>query len=206
MTTPAVVTMECQRAVVGDLSAMGDLAAAARPALANIGRICAEARVQGYPVVHATFAFRPGGEGFADNCPLARHALRTNRDRLTEGMPGVAVVAELGRVDSDLESRRHHGLTPFTGTDLDNLLRDHGVEVVVATGVSLNVGVLGLVLSAIDLGYRVVVPSDAVVALPADYGVAVLRHTVAGLAEVLDTDELLTRWRSGGDGTEVDEP
>jgi nicotinamidase-related amidase len=204
--TPAVVTMECQRGVVGDLSAMAELAAAARPAMANISRLCAEARARGFPVVHATFAFRPDGEGFADNCPLAHHARRMNLDRLAEGMPGVEVVAELGRADTDLESRRHHGFTPFTGTDLDDLLRDRGVEVVVATGVSLNVGVLGLVLSAVDLGYRVIVPSDAVVALPPDYGGAVLRHTIAGLAEVVDTETLVARWRSGGDGSEVDKP
>ena len=41
-----------------------------------------------------------------------------------------------------------------------------GVTTVIATGVSLNVGILGLCLSAADLGYRVVVPTDAVVGVP----------------------------------------
>ena len=47
---------------------------------------------------------------------------------------------------------------------------------VVAIGVSLNVGVLGLVLSAVDLGYQVVVPTDAVAGVPEAYA-SLLRDT-----------------------------
>ncbi len=49
-------------------------------------------------------------------------------------------------------------MSPFTGTSLDTWLRSLGVETVVATGVSVNLGVLGLAIEAVNLGYRVVVP------------------------------------------------
>ena len=41
---------------------------------------------------------------------------------------------------------------------------------VVATGVSVNVGIMGLCLSAVDLGYQVVLVRDAVAGVPAEYG------------------------------------
>ena len=57
-----------------------------------------------------------------------------------------------------------------------------------------NVGVLGLCLGAADLGYRVVVPSDAVVGVPVDYGDEVLRHSIAMVATLTTADELLAGW------------
>ena len=93
---------------------------------------------------------------------------------------------------------RHHGLTPFTGTDLDAVLRSLGCTTVVACGVSLNVGVLGLCLTAADLGYRVVVPTDAVVGVPAGYGDDVLANTLAMVATLSTVDDLLASWVKGG--------
>ena len=38
---------------------------------------------------------------------------------------------------------RLHGMTPFTSTSLDQILRNLGIRTVVATGVSVNLGVIG---------------------------------------------------------------
>jgi nicotinamidase-related amidase len=62
---------------------------------------------------------------------------------------------------------------------------------VVATGVSINIGILGMVLSAADLGYRVVVPTDAVVGLPASYGDAVLQGTISLLARLCRVNDVI---------------
>jgi len=113
---------------------------------------------------------------------------------MLEGTAAVDLIDELGDTSTDLSSWRRHGLTPFSGTDLDPLLRSLGVHTVVAVGVSLNVGVLGLCLGATDLGYRVVVPTDAVVGVPADYGDAVLANSVAMVATLTTVDELLGHW------------
>ena len=89
---------------------------------------------------------------------------------------------------------RLHGLTPFTGTSLDRVLRNMGVDTVVAIGNSINIGVLGLMLSAVDLGYQVVVPRDAVAAVPAEYGEQVLANTIALLATIVSSDDLVATW------------
>ena len=48
----------------------------------------------------------------------------------------------------------------FTGTDLDKILKDHGITTVILTGMSANGAVLFTAFGAADLGYKVVVPVD----------------------------------------------
>ena len=90
-------------------------------------------------------------------------------------------------------SRRLHGVSPFTGTSLDTWLRSLGVETVVATGVSVNLGVLGLAIEAVNLGYRVVVPRDTVAGIPAAYADALLDNTFPLITTVTTVDDLLER-------------
>ena len=60
----------------------------------------------------------------------------------------------------------------------------------VATGVSLNLGIPGLCLEAVNLGYRVVVATGAVAGIPVDYADAVLANTISLLAARVTTEEL----------------
>lgn len=188
----AVVTMELERGVVGDLATMAQLAEAARErgTLDACGRLVRAARERGRPVVHCLAEWRADRRGTALNTPLTR-SLARNPAQILEGTDAVALVAELGDTSADLRSVRRHGLTPFTGTDLDALLRSLGTRTVIACGVSLNIGVLGLCLGAADLGYRVVVPTDAVVGVPASYGDMVVANTLAMVGTLTTVDELL---------------
>jgi len=51
--------------------------------------------------------------------------------------------------------------------------------------------VFGLCLTAADLGYRVVVPTDAVVGVPAEYGDEVLTNSLAMVASLTTVDALI---------------
>jgi nicotinamidase-related amidase len=64
----------------------------------------------------------------------------------------------------------------------------------VATGVSVNLGVLGLAIEAVNLGYQVVVPRDAVAGLPRSYADAVLDNTFPLISTLTTVDELLGAW------------
>jgi nicotinamidase-related amidase len=194
----AVITMELQRGVVGDLAAHAELVASAAAILPRVADMCAATRAAGGHVVHATMAFRPGGEGFTTNSPIQAASVRNNLDSLVAGSPGVELVPAIGAEPTDAVSVRHTGMTPFTGTDLHDTLQSLGVDTVVATGVSINIGILGLVLSAADLGYRVVVPTDAVVGLPASYGDAVLGNTIALLATLSTAGHVVAAFNSRG--------
>ena len=69
------------------------------------------------------------------------------------------------------------------------------MRTVVATGVSVNLGVFGMALTALDLGYQVVIPTDAVAGVPREYADAVLEHSLSLIATLTTTDELLASGR-----------
>lgn len=187
--------MEMQRGIVGDLATIPALASAA----AESGMItrCAElvdlGRSLHVPVVHATVSWRADRRGTTLNTPLTA-SLARNPDQILEGTPAVDLVPEFGDTSGDLISHRRSGLTPFPGTDLDATLRALGTRTVVATGASVNVGVMGLVLGAADRGYRVVVCTDAVVGVPADYVDDVFAQTFAMVATLTTTGDLIRAW------------
>ena len=191
----AVLTMEIQRGVVGDLSAFPQLAEAARQVgvVPNSARLLAAARALRVPVVHCTAEFRSDRVGSTVNCQLIAAMVR-NPNHLLVGTPPTELIHELGPEEGDLVSPRFHGVSPFTGTALDTWLRSLGVETVVATGVSVNLGVLGLAIEAVNLGYRVVVPRDAVAGIPREYADAVLDNTFPLIATLTTVDELLEAW------------
>jgi nicotinamidase-related amidase len=183
--------MELERGVVGDLATLVDLrdAAAERGTLERCGELVHAARAAGVPVIHCVAKWRSDRAGTPLNTPLTR-ALARNPAQILEGTEAVDLVPELGDTASDFFSERRHGLAPFHGTDLESLLRSLGVRRLVVCGVSLNVGVVGLCLGAVDRGFDVTVASDAVVGVPAEYGDQVLRNTVAMIAELSPTAEL----------------
>ncbi len=195
----ALLTMEIQRGVVGDLSSFPELARAANDAgvVATTGRLLAAARRSGARVVHCTAEFRADRAGTVVNCQLVAAALR-NPEHLLAGTPATELVPPLSVEDGDLVSARLHGVSPFTGTDLDTWLRNLGVSTVVATGVSLNLGILGLAIEAVNLGYQVVVVRDAVAGLPEDYAQAVLINTLPLISTLATADELEAAWSRSG--------
>ncbi len=198
--TAAVLTMELQEGVVGDEAVLPALTDAVRQAgtLQAAGRLCAAARAAGVRVVHATMEARPDGVGITPNCKVFaladRQRQRDGYAVLDRGRPGARVCAALDPQPSDVVVARMHGITPFTGTELDAVLRALGTRTVVVAGVSLNLGVIGTVLSAVDLGYHAVVACDAVIGVPADYGEAMLRHSFPMIASVATVDDVIACW------------
>jgi nicotinamidase-related amidase len=188
----AVLTMELQRGVMGDLATFPELARACREVgvVEATARLLAAARTRNLPVVHCTAGFRADRAGTVINTPLHTATLRSP-DHLLEGSAAVEVVPELFDAASDVVCSRRHGVSPFTGTSLDTLLRNLGVRVVVATGVSVNVAITGLCIEAVNLGYSVVVPRDAVAGVPAAYAASVIDNTLALVAAITTTDKLI---------------
>lgn len=194
--TTAVCTMELQRGVTGDQAAMVELAKEVRAAgvIDNAARLCAAARRAGAQVVHCTAAWRDDQRGAKVNSRIQAAALKLNQGRLDPNHPGSQVMPELDPQPSDVIVQRLHGMTPFISTPLDQILRNMGIETVIAVGNSLNIGIPGMCMNAVDLGYQVVVPRDAVAGTPKDYADMVLQYTVAMLASVVSTDDIIAAW------------
>ncbi|MEV7288419.1 isochorismatase family protein [Streptomyces sp. NPDC093252] len=169
-----LLTVECQRAVVGPDSALPELAAQARAsgALTRIARLVAAAHATG---VQRSCTPSPNAAPTAVPPPTARPR-RSRSPRRTSSYDGYCT-----------------GCHPSMGTGLDALLRNLGCRTLIVTRVSANVAIPNAVFDAVNRGHRVVAPADAVAGVPADYVPAMIRHTLALVATVTTTDEILSR-------------
>ncbi len=189
----AVVVFECQENVIGAGSQIPGLVAALEQGkvLENIARLLDRARDAGAAVFYCTADNQLGGLGRAQT-PMT--------DRIQRAAPGASgpvdtsVVKAIAPEPGDILLTRGHGMTAFYKTELDPCLRDLGTTTVIPVGVSLNIGVLGTTVEAVNHGYRVIVPRDCVAGDPPEYGEQVLQYTIRNLAYVSSTDEIAQIW------------
>lgn len=191
----AILTMEMQRGVIGDLSALRALADVvdSQDIPKRLGLLLDAARGADVPVIHCRAAFRADRRGSYSNVPMVNHLLK-NPEHMLLGEASTEVVPELGPAPKDLDSVRLHGMSPFTGTNLDPTLRSLGIDTVVATGVSLNVGIQGLIIEAINHGYHVVLVTDCVAGYPPEYAESVIEHSLARITTRTTAEELASLW------------
>ena len=192
----ALVTQECQQGVIGEKSPLPALAeAVTRVGLVpHVAELVAAARAAGVRIVHCTAERRRDGFGANRNARLFQYIARTDRP-LLPGSEAAALVPEIGAAPEDLVMTRLHGLSPFQGTELDWVLRNEGVTTIVGVGVSVNVAIQNFAFDAVNAGYQMVIPRDAVAGFPAAYVEMVFEHTLAAIATLTTTRALLDVWR-----------
>jgi nicotinamidase-related amidase len=61
--------------------------------------------------------------------------------------------------------------------------------------VSVNVAIQNLAFDAVNNGYQVVIPRDAVAGVPADYAEAILDNTLSLVATLTTTADLVRLWK-----------
>jgi nicotinamidase-related amidase len=192
----ALVTQECQRAVIGDLSALPDLAeAASGEVISNIAELVESARSANVPVIHCTALRRADGQGANSNARLFQYMARSPVT-LIPGSPAAEIVPEIRVAESDLVLSRLHGLSPFQGTELDFVLRNLGVTTLIGVGVSVNVAIQNLAFDAVNASYQMVIPTDAVAGFPKEYVEAVFANTLGAISTLVTTADLLGAWRT----------
>lgn len=189
----ALVTQEVQRGVIGEESPLAELAEAARAVIPNVAGLVASARDAGIPVIHCTAERRADGQGANANARIFRY-MEKSAHPLVTGSEAAKIVPEIPVARSDIVLARLHGLSPFQGTELDFLLRNLGVKTIVGAGVSVNVAIQNLAFDAVNAGYQMVVPRDAVAGFPPEYVDMVFEHTLGAVASLPSTAEVLAAW------------
>jgi nicotinamidase-related amidase len=119
-----------------------------------MSRLAQRARRAGAPVVFTQEAHRPDGSDFGIEAffePM----------HCVEGGSGIEIVDGLTPEPSDIVIRGKRRYDAFLGTDLDNVLRLHGIENLVVAGVCTDVCVSATVQHARNLDYRCLVLRDA---------------------------------------------
>ena len=193
--TTVLLTQECQRGVVGPDSMIPALADAARTsgALANVTRLVHAARAANVGVLHALAARRRDGRGANTNARLFVSVAREPNQQWLDSDAALPL-EEFGPDDSDLTSTRLHGLSPIFGQDVDGLLRNLGCRTLIIVGVSTNVAIPNAVFDAVNLGYQVVLPVDAIAGVPVEYTEVIVRNSLSLVATIVTTDDVLACW------------
>ena len=190
-----LLLQECQKGVVGSLSALPEMAEAAQKEMVpNVVRLAAAARRAGVRVIHATAAHQPDMWGANDNARVF-HGVLKSPVRLVIGAEAVEVLDEIGVEENDILFFRQHGLSPMQGTELDSLFRNAGVTTIVIAGVSANIAIPNTTFDAVNRSYQVVIPRDAIAGTPVEYTEQVLKHTLGYIATITTTEDLLTAWK-----------
>jgi biuret amidohydrolase len=116
------------------------------------------ARAARVEVVYSRAAFQPGYPELVANIPLFTDIARSGC--LVDGTAGAAIIDEVAPHDGDVVLT-HHRVSCFHGTELDVVLRGAGIDTVVLAGVATNLAVESTARAGADLGYRILVVSDA---------------------------------------------
>jgi nicotinamidase-related amidase len=190
-----VLTQECQKGVIGDLSLLPALAESARATgmIDNVARVVKVGRSAGCEVLHCIAATRADRRGASTNAPLFAGTAK-RPVMMLPGSEGTELVDGIEAVETDVFSTRIGGLSPVNGTDVPTLLRNLGARTVVITGVSTNVAIPNATFDCVNAGFNVVIPRDAITGHPAEYTEVIVQNTLSLVAKMCTTDELVGIW------------
>jgi nicotinamidase-related amidase len=188
----ALLINECQVGMTDPALASREGLAAevhARGVIDRIARLASACRAVGRPVVHSTIVPLPGYVGFTASCLLLGSLKKAGM--IVAGNPAAEIHPRLTPYETDIVVERHQGLTPFHATQLEPLLRNLGIDTVIVTGVSTNIGVPGACLEAVNRGLQAVVPEDCTAGAWPEAHEFQVTHTLPLLATVTTSGELI---------------
>lgn len=156
----AVVVIHLQHDIVGADGAFAGFFRAQieeRDVFARIRQLTDAAHAAGAPVVWARVAWQPDYADLHANSALLQAVTQTQC--LKEGSPGAELVAEADVRDGDIihTHQRIGGLTP----ELEQQLRDRGVQTVLMCGVATNASVESTARQISDAGFAIAVVDEA---------------------------------------------
>lgn len=151
------------------------------------GRLLNAARAAGSKVVYSRAAFQPGYTDLVANFPLFHNIAESGI--LVDGTPATAIIDEVAPHPGDVVLA-HPRVSCFHATALDLVLRGAGVDTVVLSGVATDLAVESTTRAGADLGYRMLVASDACTTTSRSAHDASLT-SLAMFAEIVTVSDLL---------------
>jgi nicotinamidase-related amidase len=157
---PALLISEVQNGIANSKYAQTPLTeqCETRGIVPKIAALADAFRAAGAPVIFCNIVPRADFKGFPVNCALAAQLKKGGV--VCAGRVEALTHDDLPVKDGDIVLERTHGMAPFSGTELDAILRGEGVQTVVLAGVSTNIALPGASTEAIARGYNVVLAED----------------------------------------------
>jgi maleamate amidohydrolase len=178
--TPAVVVVDF---IEGFTNPESRLACDADAAVESTARLLDAARAASVPIVFTTVCYSDDDLESAAMFVAKAPALAT----LRPGSPWTEVDARLGRRPEEPVLVKLFA-SAFFGTGLDELLREAGCDTVIVTGASTSGCVRATAVDALQYGYRVLVPRDAVADRAVDAHTGSLLDIDAKYGDVVSID------------------
>src|ERR1700729_354978 len=175
----ALVLIDLQNAIVG----MSPVPHTAAQVVANSRKLAEAFRAKGAPVVYVR----------VDLNDFLKLPVDQPHNRGDKPLPAAAseIAPSAGFQHGDiLVTKRHWGA--FAGTDLEQQLKSRGIDTVVLTGISTNVGVESTARQGTGLGFAFVLVEDACSAQDAEQHRYAFEEVFPRLTRVRSTDEVLT--------------
>lgn len=190
---PALVVIDLQKGIVH-----GPKAHPVEDVVANSARLAAAFRANGLPVVlvnvvdgapgRTEFVYDDEDDEAADEAADAGTTVDADQQAQTEEW--TELVPELGAQPGDLRiSKVRWGA--FTGSPLHEMLQGLGVTQIVVTGINTQIGVETTARTGYELGYHVVLVTDAMTCGDLVAHEHSIRHIFPRLGETGTTDEVL---------------
>ena len=166
--------------------------------VANAEALIRAARREGAVVAHAHADHAPGGSTAARTLRDTDNRLRpidpgdgeSHRPQIEAGTPGARIIRELEPEPGDLLVPKHRW-SAFHGTFLDSALRARGADTVILCGGSTDVGIASTAFAGRDLGYNLVIASDACTSPEGDNHTQLMKRIFPRMARVRTTAEIL---------------
>ncbi len=79
----------------------------------------------------------------------------------------------------------------FSNSNLENVLKQKGANTLVLSGLATEMAILSSVLNGVDLGYNLIVPSDASASANARAHEMIMNNMIPGMALVTTTEDVL---------------
>jgi nicotinamidase-related amidase len=187
---PALIVVDVN---VGFTDAASPLVCDLDDVVAAIGRLLAAFRAASLPVVYTTVVYDEAGRqaaaAFIEKVP----ALLT----LEAGSPYVEIDPRIAPAEGEAVIAKHFA-SAFFGTVLDSILAAAGCDSVVVTGASTSGCVRATAVDALQHGYRVAVPREAVGDRNPQAHEANLYDLDTKYADVVRVDDVLATVVAGG--------
>lgn len=116
----------------------------------NIKKLLEYARRQGWVVIYSNDAHKPGDP---EERVWGKHAM--------VGTPGAEVIQDIAPQKGDYVSGKQN-YSAFFRTDVEKILKKHGVDEVIITGQHTHICVRHTSADAFMRGYKIIVPEDCV--------------------------------------------
>ncbi len=129
-----------------------------RGIIENTRRAIDKARAANLPIGFVRVGFSPDYRECPANSPIFSGARKNGVFKL--GTWGTQTHPDLGQQASDFDIVKHR-VSPFYGTNLEVILRTHGVRRIYCSGISTNAVVQAIVREGHDRDYEMVVLEDA---------------------------------------------